>query len=182
MPVLDRITRDTQLMGGKPCIRCTRAKVRADRISGPGAAPEKSGSWVREHAQLAEALILMRDGEPAQREKRKTWAMRVFEQTLEATRVLRAHEFPPGLRFNPVAMAFAGVAHALRDGLDAEGVRRLLEVAGRDVAELESRLTELRRAELRLTRLQFCASTLLALELRVGGARGRPRGGVSGSP
>jgi hypothetical protein len=45
----------------------------ADRLSRLGDVPEESGSWVRKHAQRVIALILMRDGEPAQREKRKAW-------------------------------------------------------------------------------------------------------------
>lgn len=90
---------------------------------------ERESSWIRGHAELVTALIVMRDGDDRLRGERQGWARDVFLNTVEQAESLRQH-VPDAVRFNPLAMAFVGFAHlgAPLESSD-EVVRGLLEIA-----------------------------------------------------
>jgi len=98
-----------------------------------GAAGDNAGDaqWVREQAVYAAAMIAMRDGAAELRARQAAWAQGVFERALQ-TPEDSSHRVRSGLRFNPSAIAFAGLIHALRDGVTPEKLRQLLEVAARN--------------------------------------------------
>jgi len=87
--------------------------------------------WMREQAVVAAAMIAMRDGDAELRTRHAEWARSVFAQALQ-TKENPVHRFRSGLRFNPIAIAFVGMIHSLKDRAAAEDVRALLEVAARD--------------------------------------------------
>ena len=85
---------------------------------------------MREQAVVSAATIAMRDGDAELRTKHQAWAHSVFAQALR-TKEDPVHRFRSGLRYNPVAIAFVGMIHALKDRAATEDVRSLLEVATR---------------------------------------------------
>lgn len=92
---------------------------------------DQGDDWIQEHAAVSAATIVMRDGDTELRTKHGAWAHGVFAQALRAKDdpVLR---FRSGLRYNPVAVAFVGMVHALKDRATTDGIRSLLEVATRE--------------------------------------------------
>jgi hypothetical protein len=87
--------------------------------------------WMREQAVVTAAMIVMRDGDGELRARHAEWARGVFTQALQ-TKEDPVHRFRRGLRYNPVAIAYVGMVHSLRDPAAPEDLRALLEVAGRD--------------------------------------------------
>jgi hypothetical protein len=87
--------------------------------------------WMREQAVVAAAMIVMRDGDGELRARHAEWAGGVFAQALQ-TKEDPVHRFRPGLRYNPIGIAYAGMIHSLRNSAALEDLRALLEVAGRD--------------------------------------------------
>lgn len=87
--------------------------------------------WMREHAVVSAATIAMRDGDAEFRAKHQAWAHGVFAKALR-TKEDPVHRFRSGLRYNPVAIAFVGMIHALKDRASSEEIRSLLEVAARE--------------------------------------------------
>ncbi len=85
--------------------------------------------WMREQAVVTAAMIAIRDGDAELRALYAGWAHGVFVQALQ-TKEDPVHRFRSGLRFNPIAIAFIGKIHALKDRADAGDVRAILEVAG----------------------------------------------------
>jgi hypothetical protein len=75
-------------------------------------------------------MIAMRDGDAELRSQHAVWAHNIFIEALQ-TKDDSVYRFRPGLRFNPIAIAFAGIIHSLRDTLSPDRVRILLEVAAR---------------------------------------------------
>ena len=73
----------------------------------------------------------MRDGDAELRSRHAVWAHAIFAQALQS-KDDAGHRFRPGLRFNPIAIAFVGMIHSLRDGLTPDRVRAVLDVAARD--------------------------------------------------
>ena len=144
-------------------LRATASPTMADRnmqLSLPAAVEEKSLSssefasqamgWVlrpappeldgdgedgghRNLAIVAAAVVAMRDGDEDLRVRHREWARGVF---LEALTAQMGTRFVPesNIRYNPVAMAFVGIACLLREGVEPADVRTLLEaVSRRDV-------------------------------------------------
>ncbi|KFX71095.1 hypothetical protein TMS3_0103905 [Pseudomonas taeanensis MS-3] len=84
---------------------------------------------MQEEAVVAAAMIVMRDGDDALRAEHGEWARSQLDKTLAVLDDDSAHQIRGGLRFNPTAIAYAGLTHALRPRSTPEHVRSLLEVA-----------------------------------------------------
>lgn len=82
-------------------------------------------------ALVSAATIAMRDGDTELRARHKAWARSVFAQALQVKED-SVHRFRFGLRHNPVAIAFVGMSHALKDRATPEDVQLLLEFAIRE--------------------------------------------------
>lgn len=86
---------------------------------------------MREQAVVAAAMIAMRDGDAELRARQEAWARSIFAQALQ-TKDDPVHRIRSGLKFNPIAIAFVGMIHLLKDRAAPPDVRALLEVAARD--------------------------------------------------
>ncbi len=84
---------------------------------------------MQEEAIVTAAMIVMRDGDDDLRAEYGEWARSQLEKTLAALDEGLARQTRGGLRFNPTAIAYAGLIHALRHRSTPEDVRSLLEVA-----------------------------------------------------
>ncbi len=84
---------------------------------------------MQEEAVVTAAMIVMRDGDDALRAKHEEWARSQLDKTLAALDDDPARQMRGGLRFNPTAIAYAGLIHALRHRSTPEDVRSLLDVA-----------------------------------------------------
>lgn len=87
--------------------------------------------WMQEEAFVAAAMIVMRDGNDALYAEHGEWARSQLGKTLVALDDNPVRQMRGGLRFNPTAIAYAGLIHALRHRSTTEDVRSLLEVAAR---------------------------------------------------
>ena len=76
----------------------------------------------RKEAVVTAAMIAMRDGDAELQARHAEWARSVFAQALQ-TKEDPVHRFRSGLRFNPIAIAFAGMIHLLKDHAAAGDVR-----------------------------------------------------------
>jgi hypothetical protein len=90
--------------------------------------PERDPVGLREGSIVTAAMIAMRDGDHDLRNRNRGWADAVFAAVLRGTED-PARRFRGGLRHNPPAIAFAGMVHALKDGLRPGDIRAVLEVA-----------------------------------------------------
>lgn len=84
---------------------------------------------MQEEAVVTAAMIVMRDGDDALRAEHGEWAQSQLDKTLAALDDDPARQMRGGLRFNPTAIAYAGLIYALRHRSTPEDVRSLLEVA-----------------------------------------------------
>ena len=84
---------------------------------------------MQEEAVVTAAMIVMRDGDDTLRAEHGEWARSQLDKTLAALDDDPARQMRGGLRFNPTAIAYAGLIHALRHRSTPEDVRSLLEVA-----------------------------------------------------
>lgn len=84
----------------------------------------------RKEAIVTAAMIVMRDGDAELQAQHVEWARGVFAEALQ-TKEDSVHRFRGGLRFNPIAIAFAGIVHLLKGYTAGDDVRSLLEVAAR---------------------------------------------------
>ncbi|NGZ96714.1 MAG: hypothetical protein CV089_11430 [Nitrospira sp. WS110] len=97
--------------------------------------PDEEGDpgedFLRENALVSAALIALRDGDDELRARHLAWALSVFAEALRAKDdpVIR---FRPGLRYNPIAIAFVGMSYALKYKNGTGEIRTLLEVATRE--------------------------------------------------
>lgn len=80
-------------------------------------------------AVVTAAMIVMRDSDVALRAEHEDWARCQLGKTLAALDDDPARQMRGGLRFNPTAIAYAGLIHGLRHRSRPEDVRLLLEVA-----------------------------------------------------
>jgi hypothetical protein len=96
-------------------------------------ADEANDSGLRQQAVVGAAMIAMRELTGEQRARYRLWAMSAFTAALqgEDDPVARARE---GLKFNPVAIAFAGMAYAMADGAAREQAAALLALVHRPAA------------------------------------------------
>lgn len=96
----------------------------------PGEEEDQGEDFLRKNAIVSAATIALRDGDDELRAKYRAWAFDVFAQALKTKDdpVLR---FRSGLRYNPVAIAFMGMIHALKYNASSQEIRSLLEVATR---------------------------------------------------
>lgn len=93
-------------------------------------ASERDANWMREHAVYATALVAARDGSAELRTRHETWIRGILTQALNA-KDDPPDALRPGIRFNPVSIAFVGLVHLLKDG-NSSDVRGLLEIAARE--------------------------------------------------
>lgn len=84
---------------------------------------------MQEEAVVTAAMIVMRDGDDALHAEHGEWARSQLDTTLAALDDDPARQMREGLRFNPTAIAYAGLIHALRYRSTPEDVRSLLKVA-----------------------------------------------------
>lgn len=110
-----------------------RAAEWAQAAPPPQSADEDDDSGIHEQAIVGAAMIVMRDGTPESRERHRRWAYTAFAAALR-TEDDPVHRVREGLRYNPVAIAFAGMAHALNGRVTADGVRELLATVDRPAA------------------------------------------------
>lgn len=85
---------------------------------------------MHDEAVLTAAMVAMRDGSPELREGEAAWAHDLFSQAMHGKEDV-AHSMRAGLQFNPVAIAFVGLIHLLRDRSGPTDLRAMLEVVGR---------------------------------------------------
>jgi hypothetical protein len=84
---------------------------------------------MRKEAVLIAAMVAMRDGDDALRAEHGEWARSQLDEALKALDDDPARQIRGGLRFNPTAIAYAGLIHALRHRHTPNDMRALLEVA-----------------------------------------------------
>ena len=77
-------------------------------------------------------MIVMRDGDDALRAEHEGWARAQLEEVLQTRDDDPVHQIRAGLRYNPIAIAYVGMIHALRHRNTREDIRALLEIAARD--------------------------------------------------
>ena len=94
---------------------------------------EDDDSGMHERAIVGAAMIAMRDGTPESRDRHRLWAHSAFAAALRPEDD-PVHRVRDGLRYNPVAIAFAGMAYALDGRVTASSVRELLAIADRPAA------------------------------------------------
>jgi hypothetical protein len=94
---------------------------------------EDDDSGMHERAIVGAAMIAMRDGTPQSRDRHRLWAQSAFAAALRPEDD-PVHRVRDGLRYNPVAIAFAGMAHALDGRMTADSVRELLAIVDRPAA------------------------------------------------
>lgn len=92
---------------------------------------DQDEDFSKDQALVSAAMIAMRDGDDELRTRYQAWTRGIFAEALRAKDdpVIR---FRPSLRLNPIAIAFVGMIHALKDRATNEEIRSLLEVATRE--------------------------------------------------
>ena len=105
----------------------------AQRPAAPSSDDEETDSGLQQQALVGAAMIAMRDVTGEQRTRYRAWAMDAFNAATrdEDDPVTRARE---GLKFNPAAIPFAGIAYAMADGAAREQVAALLALVRRPAA------------------------------------------------
>lgn len=105
----------------------------AQRSDSPPADSEDNDSGMQQQAVVGAAMIAMRDLTGDQRARFRSWAMTAFSIALqgEDDPITRARD---GLKFNPAAIAFAGMAYAIADGPTREQVAAILALVYRPAA------------------------------------------------
>jgi len=96
-------------------------------------ADDENDSGLQQQAVVGAAMIAMRDLTGERRARYRPWAMGAFSAAVqdEDDPVTRARE---GLKFNPAAIAFAGIAYAMADGAARDQVAALLALVHRPAA------------------------------------------------
>jgi hypothetical protein len=94
---------------------------------------DEDDTWMQEQAVGIAAMTAMRDGDGELRAKSYDWAQEVFAGALAAEDD-PVHQSRQGLRFNPIAIAFVGMTHALAERHGPGELRSLLGLAFRPAA------------------------------------------------
>lgn len=100
---------------------------------GAAAPKDDDESWMQDHAVVTAAMIAMRDGDSELRATSFEWARGIFARALEVDDDA-VHQVREGLQFNPIAIAFVGLIHALNEQRGSDDIRNLLRVALRPAA------------------------------------------------
>lgn len=87
---------------------------------------------MRQEAVLTAAMMTMRDGDVSLRAEYGDWARKQLEEALKADDDDPVLQVRAGLRFNPIAIAYTGLIHALTHRNTPDDVRAVLEVAASD--------------------------------------------------
>lgn len=110
-----------------------RAVEWAQGATPPQPADGDDDSGMHDRAIVGAAMIAMRDGTPESRDRHRLWAQSAFAAALRPEDD-PVHRVRDGLRYNPIAIAFAGMAHALDGRVTADSVRELLAIVDRPAA------------------------------------------------
>ena len=102
---------------------------RSPTDSDEGSAEDTGEQRMHKEAILTAAMIAMRDGDDTLRVEHGEWARSQLDEALRALDDDPARQIRRGLRFNPTAIAYTGLIHALRHRNAPDDVRVLLEVA-----------------------------------------------------
>ena len=102
---------------------------RSPTDSDEGSAEDTGEQRMHKEAILTAAMVAMRDGDDALRAEHGEWARSQLDEALRALDDDPARQIRGGLRFNPTAIAYTGLIHALRHRNTPDDVRVLLEVA-----------------------------------------------------
>lgn len=97
--------------------------------SDEGSSDDAGEQRMRKEAILTAAMVAMRDGDDALRAEHGEWAQSQLDEALKALDGDPARQIRGGLRFNPTAIAYTGLIHALRHRNTSDEVLVLLEVA-----------------------------------------------------
>jgi hypothetical protein len=92
---------------------------------------DEEGDFVNGEGIRAAALVAIRDGSDDLRHEHGVWAEQTLIDALSARDDV-AHRVRGGLKFNPVATAFAGIAELYRRDPTPARLRALLEIAARE--------------------------------------------------
>jgi hypothetical protein len=92
---------------------------------------DEEEDFVSREGIRAAALVVIRDGSDELRREYSGWAEQIFFDALDASDDA-AHRIRGGLKFNPVATAFAGIAELYRRDPTPARLRTLLEIAARE--------------------------------------------------
>ena len=85
-------------------------------------------AWALGEAITNIAMVAMRDGDEDLRKRSRDWAHEILRNRLQQPADLTAGTLKR-LQFNPLAIAFAGLAFSLRDRVEGRDFRELLEIA-----------------------------------------------------
>ncbi|MGF6915856.1 ATP-binding protein [Paraburkholderia sp. 40] len=102
-------------------------------VPDPGMSTDNDGGdtsqKIRREAVVATAMMVMRDGDGSLLDVHDDWARARLQDALTSDGHDPVHQVRGGLRFNPVAIAFAGLIYGLVHWNTREEVRALLAVA-----------------------------------------------------
>lgn len=111
---------------------------RAPQDLAAAAGDKGDDTWprMRREAVLGAAMMTMRAGDASLLGSHAEWARAQLEEALNSDEKDPVHHVRAGLRFNPVAIAFAGLAYSLAHRSTRHDIRTLLEAtaAGRHAA------------------------------------------------
>jgi hypothetical protein len=97
--------------------------------SDEGSDDDAGDQRMHKEAILTAAMVAMRDGDDALLAEHGEWARPQLDAALRTLDGDPARQIRGGLRFNPTAIAYAGLIHALRHRKTSDDLRVLLEVA-----------------------------------------------------
>jgi hypothetical protein len=118
---------------GRSSPEFARRAVEWAQTATPPPSDEDDSSKFHDLATVGAAMLVTRDGKLPLRDSHRVWAHTVFAAALRSEDD-PVHLFREGLNFNPVAIAFAGMAYDLGSHVTADGVRDLLWVVDRPAA------------------------------------------------
>lgn len=137
-----------------------------------GQSEDASEQRMRKEAVLIAAMVVMRDGDESLRAENEEWARSQLSEALKVLDDDPARQIRGGLRFNPTAIAYAGLIHTMQHRNTPDDMRALLDVAaagnhaaahgfGAAIVALEAVDSRLPRSILR------CAFSACIVEYRV---------------